>query len=119
MIGRHCHFIVSPSGRQRRTVIAYDFSLYCHLPSTVCFLRLNAAKVMCSTIAVCVEAGGLAVSTKRWYACTTNDTEPSVIRGIPLSLTQRLVRRKRLYSRVVVATNRLSHPLIFGCYTSE
>ena len=66
LIGRPYHFLVSPSGRQRLTGIGYDFSLQCHLPSPVCFLRLNAAKVMCSTIAVCVEAGGLAVSTKRW-----------------------------------------------------
>lgn len=48
-------------------MFAYDFSLHCHLRSSVCLLRLNAAKVMCSPVAVCVEADGLAVSTKSWY----------------------------------------------------
>ena len=70
----------------------------------------NAAKVMRSTIAVCVEAGGLAVRTTVGRS-TTMFLSRRYIKGIPLSLTQSLVCSKRLCSRVVVATCRLSYLL--------
>ena len=70
----------------------------------------NAAKVMRSTIAVCVEAGGLAVRTTVGRS-TTTFLSRRYIKGIPLSLTQSLVCSKRLCSRVVVATCRLSYLL--------
>ena len=47
----------------------------------------NAAKVMRSTIAVCVEAGGLAVRTTVGRS-TTMFLSRRYIKGIPLSLTQ-------------------------------
>ena len=93
----HFHFLVP-------LLISYLSLARCHEA------YYNAAKVMRSTIAVCVEAGGLAVRTTVGRS-TTMFLSRRYIKGIPLSLTQSLVCSKRLCFRVVVATCRLSYLL--------
>ena len=88
----------------------FHFLVPLHISSLSHEAYYNAAKVMRSTIAVCVEAGGLAVRTTVGTS-TTMFLSRRYKKGIPLSLTQSLVCSKRLCSRVVVATCRLSYLL--------
>ena len=68
----------------------FHFIVALHMSSRSHEAYYNAAKVMRSTIAVRVEAGGLAVRTTVGRS-TTMFLSRRYLKGIPLSLTQSLV----------------------------